>query len=65
VSVRRPAPEQARILDGIDAVEPRLRAVADLEIDTGRYSAADVAARLIDLVAAGRRQPPGAGPDPG
>ncbi len=46
----RSAAERARILDEIGTVEPLLRAAADLEIDTGRYSAADVAARLIDLV---------------
>src|SRR6476659_6562770 len=57
----RSAQERAKILDEIDAVEPLLRARADVQIDTGRYSPADVAARLIDLVAADASHPP----DPG
>src|SRR6478672_2986851 len=48
----RSAQERARILHEIESVEPLLRAAADVQIDTGRYSAADVAVRLIDLVTA-------------
>jgi shikimate kinase len=48
----RSAQERARILHEIESVEPLLRAAADVQIDTGRYSAADVAVRLIDLVSA-------------